>query len=608
MKTLVGLLGYFGQNENQNLIDDFVSSENSECCTLNKISSSSFFLSALDLKGSAVKSCLKKANNISIVTYGEVYNDDFGNLSEEILELYKKKELHKIKNLNGYFIAAIHDSDEEKLTILNDRYGLIKLFYYHDYSSFYFSPKVKNLLFLNTDKLLQKDSMIDYFTIGYLPGDKTFFREIQQLPAGSILEYSKNELTITKYWNYEYSYNYDLRSKDELIDELGFLWQKAVEKRINKSEKILIPLSGGLDSRAILAAALKCTSKDNIITFTFGMPGSFDFEIGKLVARVAGVKNIELGVEKDNFESKYNISIKDSEGMIDATPYFALDGYTKMSKYSNKIYLGYMGDPIMGSHISLKMLNKKLNSDLDYSEVINFIFKSQCLYDFEEIKYLFDRSFFGDETINNSFGDSLNVLKKHSDMDMANFCALWDYVHRQNKYTMFSTFRYNENFVFITPFLDNDLIDFMLSISPQLRINTNLYKSMLLKKYPTLFTLPTKNNFGLGLDANKESILFRRIVLISKRKINKESSHFIKRNLFLDKNKNYIDYDDLLRTDEEYRNYTWNMLSKVKKRKYFNEEFIEKIWELHIKGTKNYSMLFGLLVTFELFLQTFFDE
>ena len=49
-----------------------------------------------------------------------------------------------------------------------------------------------------------------------------------------------------------------------------------IKEHYKKGEKIIIPLSGGLDSRAILAAALKCTPKKNIITFTFGEKGSFE--------------------------------------------------------------------------------------------------------------------------------------------------------------------------------------------------------------------------------------------------------------------------------------------------------------------------------------------
>ena len=89
---------------------------------------------------------------------------------------------------------------------------------------------------------------------------------------------------------------------------------------------------------------------------------------------------------------------------------------------------------------------------------------------------------------------------------------------------------------------------------------------------------------------------------------NKISCMLIKRNIFIDKSKNYIDYDDLLRKNNEYRNYMRKMIEKVEEREYFSKDYIKEIWGLHIQGKKNYSMLFGLLVTFELFLEGFVDD
>ena len=50
------------------------------------------------------------------------------------------------------------------------------------------------------------------------------------------------------------------------------------------------------------------------------------------------------------------------------------------------------------------------------------------------------------------------------------------------------------------------------------------------------------------------------------------------------------------------------MIEKIEEREYFNKEYIERIWRLHMQGKRNYAMLFGLLVTFELFLEGFVDK
>ena len=79
---------------------------------------------------------------------------------------------------------------------------------------------------------------------------------------------------------------------------------------------------------------------------------------------------------------------------------------------------------------------------------------------------------------------------------------------------------------------------------------------------------------------------------------------------FLDrvKNQNYIDYDDLLRTNKQYQIFIKTMVDKVKKREFFNPEYIDTLWELHLNGKKNYAMILGLLVTVELILEEFYDS
>jgi asparagine synthetase B (glutamine-hydrolysing) len=342
---LAGIFGYYSQNVNKNILNDMIRAmKDEDYCITESILDYSCVLGELDIKSTKVKELItKKEDKLSIVTCGEVYNEDIENLDKSILALYEEGRLDLLKNLNGSFAAAIYDGAEEKLTLVNDRYGLIKLFYYHDKDRFCFAPKIRPLLRLGAKKSLRKDAIIDFFLFGYLLVDKTFFEHIRQLPPASILEVSKNGMNLVKYWDYEYVEHYDARPQEELIDELGTLWQRAVERRIKKDETIIIPLSGGLDSRAILAAVLRCTSKDNIITSTFGEQGSFDFEIGKMVAEKAGVKNIPVGVEKADFERKYNTSLTDVEGMIDVTPYFPIEGYKYMKKYGSKLPTGYMG-------------------------------------------------------------------------------------------------------------------------------------------------------------------------------------------------------------------------------------------------------------------------
>ena len=144
--------------------------------------------------------------------------------------------------------------------------------------------------------------------------------------------------------------------------------------------------------------------------------------------------------------------------------------------------------------------------------------------------------------------------------------------------------------------------------------NTNVAGKLYDKKknwyYPELFNLPIKissNIYGSTLRTNNIKILLERIKFFMLLKLKKISNYILKDSYLFNKYQNYIDYDDLLRVNKEYQSYMKNMIDKVKMREFFNPEYIDSLWNLHLNGKKNYSIILGLLVTFELIMEEYYD-
>ena len=181
-------------------------------------------------------------------------------------------------------------------------------------------------------------------------------------------------------------------------------------------------------------------------------------------------------------------------------------------------------------------------------------------------------------------------------------------MNESDKYTSICNFRFEDFFDYSKPFLDNELIEFMLRIPPQFRKDKMLYKQMLLKNYVEIFKMPTKNNLGLPLQTDHLKLYVKRILWFMQLRINIISNHIVQHRMFFNKNQNYLDYDELLRTNKQYQEYMKSMIDKVKKREFFNPEYIDTLWQLHLNGKKNYAMIFGLLVTVELILEEYYDS
>ena len=605
-----GLFGYFCRDYNEHIKDMFI--KIIQDCDYNVYENnfnrnSNFSCSAAKSDGQE-KSHKLFDKSVEVNTSGVVYNDNINNMSEAVLTLYKRGDLDLLKNFNGSFLGAIYDSKQRKVVLINDRYGSIRLYYYFDGSHFYFAPKLRVLLQLGATKKLKTESVYDFFLFGYPLGNKTLLQDIFLLPPASILEVGQENLRITRYWDFDHKGEYDPRPQGELAEELNSLWQKSIERRVDKDSPNLILISGGIDSRAILAAALKCVGRDKIYTATFGAPGLLDFDLGRLVAERAGVNNLPLPVENHDFKNQYLLELHDSEGMIDATPYSVTRGYKRLREYGRSIISGYMGGELMGPLIFAKIAGLDPLSRDGFNRAGQIILDHHRLNRVEEVKQLCDPDSTDNKNILSSFEKTLIGLNKVSEKDLPTYCAAWLYKHENDKYTSFCNFKYRNIFDYTFPFLDNDLVDFMLRTNPVLRIDKKLYKSMLLKFYPDLFMLPAKNTYGLKLNTNHFFLLAARCFLSPQRYINKIATRIIKRNVLFNQFDNYIDYANNLRTNEEFHGFIKNLIIKFKKRDFLNNIYIDKLWESHMRGMNNHINLLCLLATLELFIEEFVDK
>jgi asparagine synthase (glutamine-hydrolysing) len=151
-----------------------------------------------------------------IVMIGEVYSyrnlPDYLNLSAEerdsepsiVLRLYSEFGLNFVNFLNGSFLLAIWDSDARKMLIANDRYGLFPLYYANFGGVFLFASEVKSILQMKTfPRVLDGRSVADFFSFGYILGNKTLLKDVKVMPPACIFvaDGRKNQVDIEKYWD-----------------------------------------------------------------------------------------------------------------------------------------------------------------------------------------------------------------------------------------------------------------------------------------------------------------------------------------------------------------------------------------------------------------------
>lgn len=288
----------------------------------------------------------------------------------------------------------------------------------------------------------------------------------------------------------------------------------------NKNKKIVVPLSGGYDSRLLLALVLECVEANNIFTYTFGTPNTYDYDIASLLASSIGTNHISIDLSVSRFTEDdiiYNNSkVKGQCLLFYSTPFSVLDGiYGKDAVY----FSGFMGDPIAGSKLS------KYSSD-KYT-------KSEWINSFLNVNSV--TSFKFDLPVDNIVAVNNNVLSFYENIDFHN---------RQAKYIQPHVFPDESYF---SPFLAKDFIDLMFSLSAEERYNCAFYYNFCHEGFPELFGKPMKQFSGLSHDSSKLNVFFSRVKNIC---LSKASNLYSFR--YIDKRTNYFDLNYRLDYDAEF--------------------------------------------------------
>jgi len=226
-------------------------------------------LSILDLSDKGNQPMFSEDNSVVIVFNGEIYNyrelktQYFNDKqfrsntdTEVILELYRKKGIDFINELNGDFAISIYDKKINKLFLIRDRVGVKPLYYFLDDKRFVFASEIKSILASGVKAEINEDEILNYFVFKYSPKNKTLFKNIVRLAPASYLELDLNTSSFKtkKYW--ELRKNKNTLSYGDAKEKLFSLLKDSTNMRLIADVPIGNFLSGGLDS-SIIAFFLK---------------------------------------------------------------------------------------------------------------------------------------------------------------------------------------------------------------------------------------------------------------------------------------------------------------------------------------------------------------
>nr|WP_319394439.1 asparagine synthase (glutamine-hydrolyzing) [uncultured Desulfobacter sp.] len=191
--------------------------------------------------------------------------------TEVLLKLYQRDGQEMVKALNGMFAFVIYDQQTGILFGARDRFGIKPLYYHVTPQRFAFASELKSLKampFFNSK--LNPQAVFHYMSLLYVPGPESIFSGVRRLPAGHWFSYNlrEDELKICRFWRPGFD-SCCGRTVQEWAVSIRQTFQDAVKRWSLSDVPVACSLSGGIDSAAI-TAMMSRFSDGPVRTFTLG--------------------------------------------------------------------------------------------------------------------------------------------------------------------------------------------------------------------------------------------------------------------------------------------------------------------------------------------------
>jgi len=214
----------------------------------------------------------------SVLTYnGELYNHErlraamagpwkSSGDTEVLLHLLAEQGAAGLGSLAGMFAFALWDRARRRLLLARDRLGIKPLYYrLLPGKGIAFASELKALLLLGKPQI-DKSALRDFLFHGYIPAPKTIYEGIAKLPAGHTLEFADGRVELQRYWHP--SADIVARNAAGAAGELDELLREIIPAQTLSDVPVGVFLSGGIDS------ALTAYYLDRPHTYTLGFESS----------------------------------------------------------------------------------------------------------------------------------------------------------------------------------------------------------------------------------------------------------------------------------------------------------------------------------------------
>ncbi|MFE9579832.1 asparagine synthase (glutamine-hydrolyzing) [Nocardia sp. NPDC006044] len=212
-----------------------------------------------------------------------------------------------VRKLRGMFAFAIWDTETQELFLARDPFGIKPLFLATGPGGTAFGSEKKSLLellpALGLTDALDPRALEHYTVLQYVPEAETLHQDIRRLESGSYATVGLGQAPkVTRYFNPQFKIRpFAPGSAAARYREIAEAMEDSVAKHMRADVTVGSFLSGGIDSTAVAALAMRHNPK--LITFTscFEREGYSEADVAAETAAAIGAKHVIKTVSPAEF-------------------------------------------------------------------------------------------------------------------------------------------------------------------------------------------------------------------------------------------------------------------------------------------------------------------
>jgi asparagine synthase (glutamine-hydrolysing) len=185
--------------------------------------------------------------------------------------------------------------------LFNDRWGMQRLYYHETADSFYFAAEAKSVLSVRPElRSLDPRGLGEFVACGCVLENRTLFKGVHVLPAASAWTFESGHLKARG----QYFHPAEWESQEPLTAEAYYrhlreTFSATVARQLESRNRVAVSLTGGLDSRMIMAWQKAPRGSLPCYSFSSTIRESQDVRLARKVARVCEQPHETIAVGRE---------------------------------------------------------------------------------------------------------------------------------------------------------------------------------------------------------------------------------------------------------------------------------------------------------------------